>query len=66
MQPLEKKNSFLENKIHDVTSLLNTITITTETENTFNEKSDCQEAFNELGNVNHCIDNLIDSDAIDH
>ena len=63
VQPLEMENSFLENEIHDVTSLLNTITISLscksrETANTLYEKSDCQEAFNELGNVYHCNDNL--------
>ena len=55
VQSLGMESSFLKNEIHDLTTLLNTITIslsckseTTETENTF-EKSDCQEAFNELG-----------------
>ena len=56
------EKSLLENEIHDVTSLLNTITVslscksrTTETEKTLHEKSDC-----------HCTDNLSDSDVIDH
>ena len=35
-------------------------------ENTLHEKSYCQEAFNESGNVNHCTDNLADYNAIDH
>ena len=55
MQSVEIENSFLKNEIHDLTTLLNTITTsfsckskTTETQNTLNEKSDCQEAFNEL------------------
>ena len=39
---------------------------TAEAENTLNEKSDCQEAFNELGNVVHCTDNLTDSNAKDY
>ena len=72
MQPLEVENSFLKNEIHELTTLLNTITTslcckskTTERENTLHEKSDCQ-AFNELGNFNHCTDNLTDSNAIDH
>ena len=63
LQPLEMENSFLENEIHDVTSLLNTITISLscksrEAANTLYEKSYCQEASNELGNVYHCNDNL--------
>ena len=72
VQPLEVENSFLKNEIHELTTLLNTITTslsckskTTERENTLHEKSDCQ-AFNELGNFNHCTDNLTDSNAIDH
>ena len=63
MQSLERENSFLKNEIHELTTLLNTITTslsckskTTETENTLHKKSDCQEAFNKLGNVNHCTD----------
>ena len=53
-------------------TLLNTVTTlsckskTTETENTLHEKSDCQETFNKLGIVNHCTDNLIGSNTIDH
>ena len=35
-------------------------------ENPSHEKFGCQEAFNELGNVNHCTDNLTDSNAVDH
>ena len=35
-------------------------------ENTLHEKSDRQEVVKELSNVNHCIDNLTDSNAIDH
>ena len=65
VQSLEMEKSFLENEIHDVKSSLNTITVslscksrTTETANTLYEKSYCQEAFNELGNVYHCTDNL--------
>ena len=72
VQPLEVENSFLKNEIHELTTLLNTITTslsckskTTERENTLHEKSDCQ-AFNELCNFNHCTDNLTDSNAIDH
>ena len=35
-------------------------------ENTLHEKSDCQEVFKKLGNVNCCTDNLTDSNAIYH
>ena len=70
---LEVENSFLKSKIHELTTLLNTITTslsckskTTEMENTLHEKSDCQEVVKELSNVNHCTDNLTDSNAIDH
>ena len=35
-------------------------------ENTLHEKSDRQEVVKELSNVNHCLDNLTDSNAIDH
>ena len=35
-------------------------------ENPSHEKCGCQEAFNELGHVNHCTDNLTDSNALDH
>ena len=35
-------------------------------ENTLHEKTDCQETFNELGNVNHCTDNLTDCNELDH
>ena len=73
MQSVEVENSFLKNDIHELATLLYTITTslsckskTTETENTLHEKSDCQVAFNELGIVNHCTDNLTDSNAIDH
>ena len=55
VQSLEMENSILKNEIHDLKTLLNTITTslsckskTTETQNTLNEKSDCQEVFNEL------------------
>ena len=48
VQPLEVENSFLKNEIHELTTLLNTITTslsckskTTERENTLHEKSDC-------------------------
>ena len=67
------ENSFLKNEIHELTTLLNMITTslsckskTTEMENTLHEKSDCQELFKELSNVNCCTDNLTDSSAIDH
>ena len=55
VQSLEMENSILKNEIHDLKTLLNTITTSlsckskaTETQNTLNEKSDCQEVFNEL------------------
>ena len=35
-------------------------------EKTLHEKSDCQEVFKELSNVNCCTDNLADSNAIGH
>ena len=67
------ENSFLKNEIHELTTLLNMITTSlsckskaTEMENTLHEKSDCQELFKELSNVNCCTDNLTDSSAIDH
>ena len=73
VQSLEVENSFLKSKIHELTTLLNTITTslsckskTTEMENTLHEKSDCQEVVTELSNVNRCTDNLTDSNAIDH
>ena len=72
LESLEVENNFLKNEIHELTTLLNTIATslsykskTTEMENTLREKSDCPEIFNELGNVNHCTDNLTDSNAID-
>ena len=68
VQSVEVENSFLKNNIHELATLLNTITTslfckskTTETENTLHKKSDCQVAFNELGIVNNCTDNLTDS-----
>ena len=70
---LEVENSFLKNEIHELTTLLNTITRslsckskTTEMENTLHEKSDCQEVVKELSNVNRCHDNFTDSNALDH
>ena len=52
---LEVENSFLKNKIHELTTLLNMITTsrsckskTTDMENTLHEKSDCQEVFKEF------------------
>ena len=73
VQSLEVENSFLKNEIHELTTLLNTITTsfsckskTTEMENTLHEKSDCQEVIKELSNVNCCTDKLTDSNAIDH
>ena len=73
MQSLEVVNSFLKNEIHELTTLLNTITTslsfkskTTGMEKTLHEKSDCQEVFKELSNVNCCTDNLADSNAIGH
>ena len=73
VQTLEVENSFLKNEIHELTTLLNTITTslsckskTTEMENTLHEKSDCQEVVKELNNVNCCTDNLTDFSAIDH
>ena len=35
-------------------------------EKILHEKFDCQEVFNELGNVNRCTGNLTDSSAIDY
>ena len=73
VQSLEVENSFLKNKIHELTTLWNTIPTsisckskTTEMENTLHEKTDCQEVVKELINVNRCTDNLTDSNAIDH
>ena len=67
------ENCFLKNEIHELTTLLNTITTslsckskTTEMENTLHEKFNCQEAVKKLGNVNCCTDNLTDFSAIDH
>ena len=72
VQSLGVESSFLKNKIYELTTLLNTITTslsckskTTEMENTLHEKTDCQEALNELGNINYCTDNLTDSNAMD-
>ena len=68
VQTLEVEKSFLKNEIHELTTLLNTITTslsckskTTEMENTLHEKSDCQEVVKELN-----TDNLTDFSAIDH
>ena len=73
VQSLEVENSFLKNEIHELTTLLNTITTslsckskTAEMESTLHEKSDCQEVAKELNNVNYCTDNLTDFSAIDH
>ena len=67
------ENCFLKNEIHELTTLLNTITTslsckskTAEMESTLHEKSDCQEVAKELNNVNYCTDNLTDFSAIDH
>ena len=72
MQSLEVGSSFPKSEIHELTTLLNTIITslsckskTTEIKNTLHEISHCQEAFNELGNVNHSTDNLTDSNTID-
>ena len=73
VQSLEVENSFLKNEIHELTTLLNTITTslsckskTAEMESTLHEKSDSQEVAKELNNVNYCTDNLTDFSAIDH
>ena len=62
VQSLEVENSFLKNEIHEMTTLLNTITTSLSLSLSL---SLCQEAFSELENVNHCTDNLTDSNAID-
>ena len=73
VQSLEVENSFLKNEIHELTTLLNTITPslsrkskTTEMEKTSHEKSDCQEVVKELCNVNRSTGKSTDSNAIDH
>ena len=73
VQSLEVENSFLKNEIHELTTILNTITTslsckskTTEMENTLHEKFDCQEVVSELNHVDCCTDNLTDFSAMNH
>ena len=54
-----------KNLSNTITTPLSCKSKTTVMENILHEKSDCQEAFNELGNVNRCTGNLTDSCAID-